>query len=127
MDWYQWKLLLEHGTGASMDSLHVILGVILQLGIAALMRLPVSRLYPWLAVLGIELANELNDLRVEVWPDPGMQYGEGLKDIVLTMFLPTIILIASRRMPHLLTARASGAPTIEDRSEGAAKAPADVS
>jgi hypothetical protein len=94
--WYQWKLLFQHSTGFSMDALHVIAGVLIQLAVAALFRTSVSGLVPWLTVLGIELVNEANDLRVEAWPSPGMQYGESIKDVVLTMFLPTLLLLVSK-------------------------------
>jgi hypothetical protein len=36
-----------------------------------------------------------------VWPDPGQQYGEGLKDLALTMFVPTLLLAAVRLRPDL--------------------------
>lgn len=109
MTWYQWKLLLQHATGFSMDALHVIVGVVLQLALAALFRTSVGGLWPWLAVLAIELVNEANDLRVETWPAPGMQYGESIKDIVLTMLLPTLLLLVSRFLPRLLTRAISAA------------------
>ena len=35
------------------------------------------------------------------WPQRGMQYGESVRDIVLTMFLPTLLLFAARAMPQL--------------------------
>jgi hypothetical protein len=35
-----------------------------------------------------------------------MQYGEGAKDILLTMLLPTLILAAGRLSPALLARRA---------------------
>jgi hypothetical protein len=34
--WYEVKLLIEHATGVSMDALHVLAGVLLQLSFAAL-------------------------------------------------------------------------------------------
>ena len=39
---------------------------------------------------GVRDINEANDFRVEIWPDPGMQFGEAAKDVVLTMFIPTL-------------------------------------
>jgi hypothetical protein len=54
------------------------------------------------ALLALELVNEANDFRVEIWPDPGMQFGEAVKDIVLTMFIPTLIFLVARRHPKLL-------------------------
>jgi hypothetical protein len=99
---YQFKLLISHASGFSMDALHVVAGVLLQLGVAWLTRSTVGRWRPWLVVLALELINEGHDLWVEQWPVPGQQYGEGLKDIILTMALPTLLLIVARRRPGLL-------------------------
>jgi hypothetical protein len=104
-DWYQLKLFAEHALGISMDSLHVIIGVIIQFGAAMALRTQVTRWRPWLIVLAVELANEWADLHVEKWPDLAMQYGEGAKDILLTMLLPTLILAAGRLRPALLAGR----------------------
>ena len=102
LDWYQLKLFAEHSTGVSMDALHVIAGVALQLLVAALLKSSVARPWPLLAVLALEVVNEANDFRVEIWPDPGMQFGEAVKDIVLTMLIPTLIFVIARRRPRLL-------------------------
>ncbi|MCW3797071.1 hypothetical protein OMW55_04530 [Sphingomonas sp. BN140010] len=85
-----------------MDSLHVIAGVLLQLVVAAILRTDVADRRPWLLAFGLELANEANDLVVERWPDPGMQWGEGAKDVLLTMLLPTLLLLLSRRCSGIL-------------------------
>ena len=100
LDWYQLKLFAAHSTGVSMDALHVVVGVLLQLLIA--LRSSVARPLPLLAVLALAVVNEANDFRVEIWPDPGMQFGESAKDIVLTMFIPTLIFLVARRRPKLL-------------------------
>lgn len=102
LDWYQLKLFAAHSTGVSMDALHVVVGVLLQLLIALLFRSSVARPLPLLAVLALAVVNEANDFRVEIWPDPGMQFGESAKDIVLTMFIPTLIFLVARRRPKLL-------------------------
>ena len=86
--WYDAKLLLEHASGVSMDALHVLVGVAAQLMFAALFRVPLKSWRPWLFVLALLLLNEAGDLWVEQWPLPAMQYGEGIKDIALTMLLP---------------------------------------
>ena len=98
--WYQIKLLIEHASGVTMDALHVILGVILQMAFARLTRVPLSSWRPWLFVFALLLINEASDLWVEQWPVPAMQYGEGLKDIVLTMLLPTLLLVSARPRPQ---------------------------
>jgi hypothetical protein len=100
-DWYQVKLFLERASGFSMDSLHVIVGVVIQLAVALLFRTSVGRPWPWLAVLALELVNEASDFRVERWPQPGMQFGESTKDVILTMALPTLIFLVARYRPKL--------------------------
>ncbi|MEO8548208.1 MAG: hypothetical protein ABI422_07570 [Sphingomicrobium sp.] len=107
LDWYQVKLFLEHASGFSMDALHVLIGVVLQLVIALLLRSSVARPAPLLCVLVVELINEANDFRVEIWPEPGMQFGEAAKDIALTMLLPTLIFLIARYRPKLLVQRPS--------------------
>ena len=104
-EWYQLKLFIEHTTGVEMSSLHVILGVIIQFAAALLLRSSVARWTPWLIVLALELANEFSDLHLDQWPDPGSQYGEGAKDLLVTMVLPTVILLTARRMPGLYSRR----------------------
>jgi hypothetical protein len=56
---------------------------------------------PWLWTFALIFWNEAVDLWTEVWPDPGQQYGEGLKDLALTMFVPTLLLAAVRLRPDL--------------------------
>lgn len=107
IDWYQLKLFAQHASGISMDALHVIVGVVLQLLLALLFRSSVARPMPLLVVLALALLNEANDFRVEIWPDPGMQFGEAVKDVVLTMFLPTLIFLVARYRPKLLDQRPS--------------------
>jgi diacylglycerol kinase len=101
-DWYQVKLFLERASGFSMDAIHVIVGVVLQLAIAALFRTSVARPLPLLSVLALELINEASDFRVEIWPQPAMQFGESAKDVILTMALPTLIFLVARFRPKLL-------------------------
>ena len=101
-DWYQFKLFLEHSAGFSMDALHVIAGVLIQLAVAALFRATVARPLPLIVVFLLELLNEWNDLRVEQWPDAGMQYGEGAKDLLLTMLLPVLLFLVARNRPKLI-------------------------
>ena len=99
--WYQAKLLLEHASGISMDAFHILIGVAAQLSFAALFRVPLKSWRPWLFVFALLLLNEAGDLWVERWPQPAMQYGEALKDIVLTMLLPSLLLLCARRTPQL--------------------------
>ena len=105
--WYEVKLLIQHATGVSMDALHVLAGVLLQLSFAALTRLPLKAWRPWLFLLVLALLNEAGDLWVERWPEPAMQYGEGIKDVALTMLLPTLLMLVARYRPGIVNSRDS--------------------
>lgn len=101
MEWTHVKEFIEFATGFSPDSLHVILGVCLQFSLAAAFKIPVSRWLPWCVVLAFAMANELNDIIGEYWNLPAQQFGESAKDLMLTMFVPTLILLAAKYMPWL--------------------------
>jgi hypothetical protein len=43
------------------------------------------------------------DLSIGHWPRRSLQYGESVKDFLLTMFLPTMLLLTVRLRPRLFT------------------------
>ena len=102
--WHQGKLFVEHTLRIEHGTLHVIVGELIWLAFALLLRRPITSWIPWLLVFAIILWNEIVDLWFEVWPDPGRQYGEGLKDLLLTMFVPTVLMLAARSRPDLFRA-----------------------
>ena len=102
MNWYRIKLAVSQGTTLNMDALHVLVGTLALLLFAAVLRRSIADWWPWLTILAAELLNEWNDLRVERWPDLGAQLGEGAKDVLLTMALPTLLLFVARSRPTLL-------------------------
>ena len=99
--WHQGKLFIERSMAISHDALHIIVGVLVWLAIALLARRPIASLRPWIWLLALIAWNETVDLWIEKWPEPGMQFGEGAKDILLTMLLPTVMLMAARARPDL--------------------------
>jgi len=99
--WFEFKVFLEHSAGFSHDALHVLIGVWLQLLFAALLRTSIANVRPWLLVLALELLNELNDFRAEGWTFLDVQWIAAGKDLLLTMVLPTILLLAVRKLPAL--------------------------
>ena len=121
-DWSQTKTFFEHMIGFSHDALHVMVGVCLQLLFAGLLRRSARSAWPWLMVLGLELANEWIDLHVEVWPEHAQQWGESAKDVLLTMALPTLLLIVARCWPRLLCGE-TPVVAAEPRDQGASGAP----
>ena len=108
MFWYQVKLFAMHVSGVSMDALHILVGSVLLILAAIVTRTTLASPRPWLIVLVLELANEANDLIVERWPEPAMQYGEGAKDLLLTMLMPTLLLILVRLCPGLFASSTDG-------------------
>lgn len=104
--WHQGKLFLEHSLTISHDTLHILVGMALWMVLGLLLRRPLYAWRPWLWLLAATIWNEIVDLWVEVWPDPGQQYGEGAKDLLLTMAMPTMVMLAARLRPDLFRAAA---------------------
>jgi hypothetical protein len=103
LGWYQVKLFIEHASGISMDALHILVGFAIFLLAALVLKRSVANALPWAATLLLEIGNEAYDFHVELWPDPGSQLGEAAKDVLLTMALPTLLLIVARWLPRLLS------------------------
>ena len=99
--WGQSKTFIERLVGVGNDAIHVLLGALLVLVFAAVMRTSVRDVRPGLLVLLLALLNEWHDLRAETWPDRSMQYGEGVKDVVLTIAVPLMLLVSARLWPGL--------------------------
>src|SRR5689334_5840006 len=99
--WHQGKLFIEHAVAINHDAIHVIAGVLVWIGAGVITQRPLTSVRPWLWVVAIIAWNETVDLWVEKWPDPGQQYGEGAKDLILTVLLPTILMFALRLRPAL--------------------------
>lgn len=99
--WYDAKHFLERSVAFSSDAIHVIVGVLIQLGSALVLRRSISSWRPWLVVLALLCFNEFVDLYLERWPVRVEQYGESAKDLLLTMLLPTALLLASRWRPRI--------------------------
>jgi hypothetical protein len=103
--WLSAKELAEHASGWPTDTLHVIGGVLLQLLLVAWLGRGLADGRPVLLVLILELVNEAHDLWVERWPSLPMQVGEGLRDLVGTLLLPTVLWLVARHRPLWLVKR----------------------
>lgn len=108
MDWYQFKIALTEATGVSQDALHILVGVGIQLLLGAVLRRGVSSVLPWIIVLVLEMGNEWSDLQLEVWPDRPQQWGQSIKDLLVTMAVPTTMLVLARWAPGLLVGSQRG-------------------
>ena len=99
--WYETKMFIEHASVVSSDALHVLVGTLVWIAVAMILRKNLSAWIPWVLLLALALFNELVDLWIEHWPDLAMQYGESAKDIFLTMALPMVLLLLVRTRPGL--------------------------
>jgi len=104
--WHQGKLFVEHLLTISHDTLHLLVGVLLWIVFGLVSGRPLTSLRPWLWLFAIILWNETVDLTVEHWPDRGKQYGEGMKDILLTMAVPAVLMFLARGRPDLFRSAA---------------------
>ena len=102
MDWFHVKQSISIFTGLHMDALHVHVGVLAQLLVAALIRRSVASPWPWLLLLAATAANEWFDLAYETWPNREDQIAESVRDSWNTMLLPTVLFLAARIAPMLL-------------------------
>lgn len=102
--WHQGKLFIEHSLSVEHDALHVLVGLLAWIAIAVVSRRPLSATRPFLWLCALILWNEAVDLWVELWPDRGMQLGEGFKDLMLTILMPGLLMLLIRWRPGLFTA-----------------------
>jgi len=102
MTWFETKMFLEHTISIDPDAMHVIAGAVIFLVCARLFRCSISSWRVWAALLCLNFFNEFVDLWAERWPDPARQYGQGMKDLLLTMTVPTILALVARFSPKLL-------------------------
>ena len=88
------KMGLSNWIGIQDDGLHVLVGVglLLVLALVTGRRLDDWRL--WLVVLLLECANEVVDLSAPDWPEAN--WSGATHDLILTMLLPTALLLLLR-------------------------------
>jgi hypothetical protein len=100
--WHEGKQFLEHLLNINHDTLHLIVGTLVWLVLAIVLKRGIFSPLPWAWVLALASWNETVDLWNEQWPTPGTQYGEAAKDLFLTVCVPTILTVAVRIRPDLL-------------------------
>jgi hypothetical protein len=112
--WMKTKNWIVLETALPDSALHALVGMMLLVLGSALLRRTPWHWGPWLFVLVLELINETYDM---LNPDSGENdLGASLHDIWLTMFSPTLLLIAT---PLLIrwAARRSSADCLEQPLE----------
>ena len=88
-------LLVEH-LHLSKDSLHIYVAMSLFLGSAILLRWPLLSWKPWLLVFAAAIVGEAWDLRDSLVYGTRVYLLANLKDILNTIFWPTILMLLAR-------------------------------
>ena len=88
------KSQLPELLGISKDALHIHLGLSIYLIVVLVFRRQLTSWVPWLALLAFEIVNEFIDIFHEGVME--FQLGDSLKDVLNTMFWPTVVLLMAR-------------------------------
>lgn len=92
----QVKWVLAEHLHLSKDSLHIYVAMTLFLGSALLFRWPIKSWRPWLLVLVAALIGEAWDLRDSLVYDTRIRLVSNLKDVLNTIFWPTVLMMLAR-------------------------------
>ena len=105
MDWMAIKTAVAGASDISRDALHLLGGVGGHLILVIVLRSWTGALLPFGLVLVAAMLNEYYDLTIEPWtgPERGRQWAESVKDLLLTMAVPLVLLLLSRFAPRRLT------------------------
>jgi hypothetical protein len=96
MSYGELKIIIEQYTGLERDALHIHAALLLYILAMALFRQSRRSRFPWIFVLGIELANEAYDLSRTWSEDPQLALSSAAKDLWNTMLWPTVLLFVGR-------------------------------
>jgi hypothetical protein len=99
--WERWKHSIERLLWYQSDSLHVACGVLIVVLVALALRKNLASFAPWSVLLLLSSSNEAIDIFYT------QKLAESVKDTLLTMLVPTILLVTVRAFPELYR---SGAP-----------------
>jgi hypothetical protein len=101
VDWLQFKSYVSE-LPVSKDALHIYGAFVVQVAAAFVARVPLSRFFPWFAVLAAAMINEGLDLMFEKEPYIHRWQIEGsIHDLVNTMMIPTVLMLLVRYVPPL--------------------------
>lgn len=94
--WTEAKFAFEQSIPVGNAWIHLIVGPVIMVVAALLMRKRVASWGPWLVVLLLILVNEWLDLVIAIWPRREPRYGDSVSDFLLTMAIPTLLLVIGR-------------------------------
>lgn len=98
--WNSFKTELSQLLDLSKDALHIHIGIAIFLLAAVLLRKSLGSWVPWLVVLALQMVNEYLDAFHGLHGSWALFFDGGIKDIVNTMFWPTLIVLLSRHISH---------------------------
>jgi cell shape-determining protein MreD len=111
------KTELSDLLGISKDALHIHLGLGIFLIAALVFRRSLASWVPWLVLLAFELVNELIDIFHLHQGTISFDFAGSLKDVLNTMFWPTVVLVVARWRTHKpKTGTPSGSASAEARA-----------
>jgi hypothetical protein len=90
------KIQLSELLGISKDALHIHLGLSIYLIVMLVFRRQLTSWVPWLALLAFEIVNEVMDIFHVHEGVMAFELGDSPKDILNTMFWPTVVLLTAR-------------------------------
>lgn len=97
MSYYDIKAFIEHYSGLERDALHIHGALLLYILAMAVFRRSRRSRFPWLVVLGVELANEAYDIIVNLGKNKADEVIAGsARDLWNTMLWPTVLLFVGR-------------------------------
>lgn len=94
--WAEAKFVFEQSIPVGNAWIHLIVGPVIMVLAALVMRKPVASWRPWFVVLLLISLNEYIDLVVAIWPRREPRYGDSISDFLLTMAIPTLLLAMAR-------------------------------
>ena len=95
--WLTVKTSLEQSIPFSSAWLHIVVGPLIFIAAAAILRKPLSSWLPWSILAVLALLNEIADLLPRRWPpENGQRFIESGRDFALSMLVSTFILLVAR-------------------------------
>lgn len=99
--WRPMKNGFEESIPIAPEAIHVLVGVCIQLFAAWWMKRSIAEWRPWFVVLFLIVVNESADLFSRQWPWTHRHVMASVTDLLLTLSVPTLLLVAVRIRPDM--------------------------
>jgi hypothetical protein len=94
--WLAIKMSLEQSLPFSSGWLHLVIGPLVFVAAAAVLKKPLTSWLPWLVLAVLAILNEIADLVPHRWPESPKLFVESGRDFFLSMVVSTAILVVAR-------------------------------